>query len=113
MRLNKDVKLTPLADAGVTESIVRDFWNKQPFDLGLPKISGASNCDLCFLKGAGIIMGLIAQKPERAVWWAAMEVKDWRQISVSDRPSYVQMMKFSKDQQPLFPDETIPCYCGD
>jgi 3'-phosphoadenosine 5'-phosphosulfate sulfotransferase (PAPS reductase)/FAD synthetase len=75
MRLNKDVKLTPLADAGVTESIVWDFWNKQPFDLGLPKISGASNCDLCFLKGAGIIMGLIAQKPERAVWWAAMEEK--------------------------------------
>jgi hypothetical protein len=104
--------LTPLADAGVTESIVWDFWNKQPFDLGLPKISGASNCDLCFLKGAGIIMGLIAQKPERAVWWAAMEEKIGAKFR-SDRPSYAQMMKFSKDQQPLFPDETIPCYCGD
>ena len=112
MRLNKEVKLTPLADAGVTESIVWDFWNKQPFDLGLPKISGASNCDLCFLKGAGIIMGLIAQKPERAVWWAAMEEKIGAKFR-SDRPSYAQMMKFSKDQQSLFTDETIPCYCGD
>ena len=112
MRGNKDIKLTPLADVGVTEAEVWDFWNKQSFDLGLPKISGASNCDLCFLKGAGIIMGLIAQKPERVVWWAQMEEKIGARFR-SDRPSYAQMMKFAKDQQPLFTDETIPCYCGD
>lgn len=112
MRGNKDIKLTPLADAGVTESMVWEFWNTQSFDLELPKVSGASNCDLCFLKGGGIIMGLIAQKPERAIWWAEMEEKIGGTFR-SDRPSYKQMMQYTKDQQPLFVDETVPCFCGD
>jgi hypothetical protein len=64
MKTNKDEKLTPLATDGVTEARVWEFWNQNNFDLTLPKISGASNCDLCFLKGAGIIAGLITQKPE-------------------------------------------------
>ena len=112
MRGNKDVKLTPLSDAKVDEKEVWAFWSSNTFDLALPKISGASNCDLCFLKGGGIVMGLIQQKPERAVWWAKME-QDVGARFRSDRPSYAQMMQYAKDQQPLFTDETIPCYCGD
>jgi len=112
MRGNKDIKLTPLADDGITEADVWSFWDKQSFDLELPKVSGASNCDLCFLKGAGIVMGLIAQKPDRAIWWARMEEEVGARFR-SDRPSYAEMMKYSKDQQSLFTDETIPCFCGD
>jgi 3'-phosphoadenosine 5'-phosphosulfate sulfotransferase (PAPS reductase)/FAD synthetase len=112
MRTNKDIKTTPLADAGITEADVWSFWNKQPFDLDLPKVSGASNCDLCFLKGGGIIMGLIAQKPERAIWWAKME-KEVGGLFRSDRPSYQSMMQYNKDQATLFSDESVACFCGD
>jgi hypothetical protein len=82
------------------------------FDLQLAKFSGASNCDLCFLKGASILMGLINQKPERAVWWASMEQKIGARFR-SDRPSYQEMSNYQKDQHSLFEDETVPCFCGD
>jgi hypothetical protein len=78
----------------------------------LPKISGASNCDLCFLKGAGIIAGLITQKPERAIWWSKMEKQIGGRFS-KDRPTYEQMMQYQRDQIPLFDDESIACFCGD
>lgn len=112
MKTNKDEKITPLASAGITESDVWRFWGEHEFDLGLPKISGASNCDLCFLKGTGIIAGLIAQKPERAVWWADIEKKIGGTFH-KDRPSYKQMMDYQQDQIPLFDDESIACFCGD
>jgi 3'-phosphoadenosine 5'-phosphosulfate sulfotransferase (PAPS reductase)/FAD synthetase len=105
-------KYCPLADANVTEKDVWDFWNSNSFDLQLAKFSGASNCDLCFLKGASILMGLINQKPERAVWWASMEQKIGARFR-SDRPSYQEMSNYQKDQHSLFEDETVPCFCGD
>ena len=112
MKTNKDVKLTPLASCEISEKDVWDFWNTNNFDLSLPKISGASNCDLCFLKGGNILMGLIAQKPERAVWWAAMEEKIGGRFR-SDRPAYKEIAKYTKDQIPMFSDESIGCFCGD
>lgn len=112
MKNNKDEKLTPLASAGVTEKDVWQFWNNNNFDLSLPKVSGASNCDLCFLKGGGIIRSLIQEKPERVVWWAEME-KMIGGTFRSDRPSYQIMMDFNKAQTNLFEDESIACFCGD
>lgn len=105
-------KFCPLASDGVTETIVWDFWNKNTFDLELPKVSGASNCDLCFLKGARIIMGLINQKPERAIWWAQMENVVGAKFR-SDRPSYKEMAKYDASQSNLFGDESVHCFCGD
>jgi 3'-phosphoadenosine 5'-phosphosulfate sulfotransferase (PAPS reductase)/FAD synthetase len=116
-------KVAPLGQVGVTKEMVGEFWRNQPFDLELPNIGGVTyhgNCDLCYLKGASQIMSLIAEKPERAVWWAKMEA-----LSLSsqpsgakfrtDRPSYSEMLKFSKEQRDMFADqtETIPCFCGD
>jgi 3'-phosphoadenosine 5'-phosphosulfate sulfotransferase (PAPS reductase)/FAD synthetase len=112
MKTNKDEKLTPLATVGITEQDVWKFWNSHTFDLSLPKVNGASNCDLCFLKGAGILVGLIAQKPERAIWWADMEKKIGGRFS-KDKPTYEQMMQYNKDQMPLFNDESVACFCGD
>lgn len=112
MRTNKDEKLTPLATDGVTEADVWTFWNQNEFDLQLPKVSGASNCDLCFLKGAGIVASLIAEKPERAVWWARMEQEIGGRF-MKDRPTYQAMMNYQKDQIPLFEDESLSCFCGD
>lgn len=118
-------RLVPLADAGVTAEMVGAFWRSHPFDLNLPNVGGKTlhgNCDLCFLKGAGQVLSLIAEKPERAVWWAKMEdsistpgIRNgalWR----ADRPSYAAMAKFAAAQLDMFSqlqEEAIACYCGD
>lgn len=117
-------RLMPLADAGVTRQDVAKFWSKQPFDLGLPNIGGVTyhgNCDLCFLKGASQILSLIAEKPERAIWWANQEGSITNPGITGggyfrkDRPNYAAMLKFTQDQRDMFdPDEeSIPCFCGD
>jgi len=121
----KETMLMPLADAGVTVQQVGDFWDSQPFNLGLTTYNGrtlAGNCDLCFLKPANQIFTLIAEKPERAVWWAKMEAlalalasKPSGAVFRSDRPGYASMLKFSQDQRDMFDpnEEAISCFCGD
>ena len=108
----QETKYCPLADEGITEQMIWEFWDKNNFDLGLPKFSGASNCDLCFLKGGNILMGLINQKPERVVWWAQMEGLIGSKFR-NDRPSYGEMMRYNTDQRTLFSDESLACFCGD
>jgi 3'-phosphoadenosine 5'-phosphosulfate sulfotransferase (PAPS reductase)/FAD synthetase len=112
MKINKDEKQTPLATAGISEADVWRFWNEQPFDLGLVKASGSSNCDLCFLKGGGIIQSLINEKPERAIWWAEMEKVVGGKFR-KDRPSYQELLDYQNSQTSLFDDESIACFCGD
>ena len=115
----------PLSMDGVTSKQVGEFWKLQDFDLGLPSINGKTfhgNCDLCFLKGERQIISLIAEKPERAIWWASMEgslnaktndkVKNVGRFR-RDRPSYAQMMKFTKEQGDMFSDVSVECFCGD
>ena len=41
--------LLPLADAGVREADVLDWWKRQPFDLGIPSYAG--NCNPLLLEG--------------------------------------------------------------
>jgi 3'-phosphoadenosine 5'-phosphosulfate sulfotransferase (PAPS reductase)/FAD synthetase len=107
-------KYTPLVQAGVTQNEVQSFWKNNTFDLGLRFVNGVThlgNCDLCFLKGKNQILSLIADKPERAVWWAKMETAiggTWR----SDRPNYSDMHKYIGQQDDMF-EESIPCYCGE
>jgi 3'-phosphoadenosine 5'-phosphosulfate sulfotransferase (PAPS reductase)/FAD synthetase len=118
-------RFMPLAQVGIKKEDISQFWKSQDFDLGLPNIGGVTyhgNCDLCFLKGASQLMSLIAEKPERAVWWAAQEgtisnahIKDGG-LFRKDRPSYAQMLKYSEQQDDMFAmgdDESIACFCGD
>lgn len=105
-------RLMPLARLGVSEKQVWDFWNNNIFDLELPKASGASNCDLCFLKGTNILTSLIQQKPSRTIWWEAQEEKIGARFS-RDKPTYKQMASFNRDQGSLFIDQSIECFCGD
>ena len=119
----KETMLLPLADAGISLSDIDAFWKKQSFYLELPTINGrtlAGNCDLCFLKAANQVQTLIAEKPERAIWWAKMEAlalasKPSGAVFRSDRPSYASMLQYSKDQTDFFNlnDESIACFCGD
>ena len=112
----------PLAIEQVSAEQVGEFWDQQSFDLELPNINGKTmhgNCDLCYLKPASQILSLIQEKPERAIWWAAMEQKaeavaDSASRFRLDRPSYAQMAKFAEQQMDMFSDEEgIACFCGD
>ena len=114
---------TPLVAAGIGKEDVGEFWRNQPFDLELPNFNGVTyhgNCDLCFLKGESQTRSLIAEKPERAIWWARMEAlalaskPDGAKFR-KDRDSYQTMMDYAKNQMPMFDkaDESIPCFCGD
>ena len=121
----KDKSRIPLVTAGVTKETVGDFWRSQPFDLELPNMNGVTmhgNCDLCFLKGGAQVLSLIAEKPERGIWWAKMEAlalalasKPSGAVFRSDRPSYSAMMQFASEQIDMFDpnDEAIACFCGD
>lgn len=118
-----DKSRIPLWSAGVTKETVGKFWKSQPFDLGLPNNNGVTmhgNCDLCFLKPAAQVLALIAEKPERHVWWAKMEAlalasKPSGAVFRSDRPSYAQMAQFAAEQRDMFDqnEEGIACFCGD
>lgn len=119
----KETMLMPLADAGVTLTHIDAFWASQPFRLELPTVNGrtlAGNCDLCFLKAANQVQTLIAQKPERAIWWARMESlalasKPSGAVFRSDRPTYAQMLENTKQQVDFIGHDEypIPCFCGD
>lgn len=125
----KDKSRAPMYLAGHTKEDVNNFWAKQKFDLNLPTINGVTkhgNCDLCFLKGANQTLSLIAEKPERALWWAKMEtlVQTSGEVTTkaaetfrSDRPSYQAMYDYVKDQSDMFgfdgDEESISCFCGD
>lgn len=63
----------PLAEEGVTEEDVLEWWRKQPFDLQLNTWEG--NCDLCFLKGREKKIRIILDTPELAEWWIEQEEK--------------------------------------
>ena len=63
----------PLADAGVREADVLDWWKRQPFDLGIPSYAG--NCAACFLKGRAKLIRIIRENPSVADWWIAQEAK--------------------------------------
>ena len=120
-----DKSRIPLVTAGITKSDISAFWKAQPFDLGLPNNNGVTmhgNCDLCFLKGGAQVLSLIAEKPERAIWWARMEAlalalasKPSGAVFRSDRPSYSAMIKYAAEQSDMFDpnEEAISCFCGD
>ena len=122
----KETMLMPLADAGVSVGDVAAFWDSQPFTLELPTFNGrtlAGNCDLCFLKPAAQVASLIAEKPERAMFWIRMEAlalalasKPSGAVFRSDRPSYAAMLKTASVQTDFIghnDEEAIACFCGD
>jgi 3'-phosphoadenosine 5'-phosphosulfate sulfotransferase (PAPS reductase)/FAD synthetase len=113
----RDSKLMPLENSGVTQATVQNFWKNNAFDLNLNFSDGVTalgNCDLCFMKPMRQISSMVFDKPDRAVWWANQEKLIGGTFS-KDRPSYTQMLKFSKEQCDMFDpnEEAISCFCGD
>lgn len=116
--------LAPLARAGVTKRDVSRFWKSQPFDLALPDVNGSTpygNCDLCFLKAAPTLAGILRDRPDLADWWIEAETTT-RPTKPSgarfrmDRPDYALMLDLVQRQGtlPLGPaHDTRPCMCAE
>ena len=116
----------PLADDGIGAMDVGDFWSAQPFDLELPNVGGKTmhgNCDLCFLKPNHQVFTLIAEKPERAVWWAKQEESAAAVATGNgkffrdDRASYARMIEYAEQQTDFIgfdpAEQMMGCLCGD
>ncbi len=118
----------PLHEARITRQDVSAFWKRQPFDLGLPNNAGKTplgNCDLCFMKGAATIQGIMRLFPDRARWWIDMErnapalgtlTKPEMALFRADRPSYREMLRFVRRQGDFEggpADDCLPCDCTD
>lgn len=71
-RLSNDPKkIYPLAELNFTSTIVRNWWDRNSFDLKLKDYEG--NCDLCFLKSVRKKKTIIKENPEKAEWWDRIE----------------------------------------
>ncbi|CAA7614813.1 phosphoadenosine phosphosulfate reductase family protein [Magnetospirillum sp. SS-4] len=120
--------ILPLDVAKVTRRDVSAFWKRQPFDLGLPDNNGKTplgNCDLCYMKGAATIKGIMRLFPERAKWWIDQErnapamgslTKPEMALFRADRPSYRELLNFVRRQRDFEggpSDDCLPCDCTD
>jgi len=68
----KDNIIYPLIyDLKVDSKFIRDWWDRQYFDLGLKDYEG--NCDLCFKKSLKKKLTIIKERPNVSDWWQQME----------------------------------------
>ena len=117
----------PLCDEVKIDSrFIRNWWEKQSFDLGLKDYQG--NCDLCFKKSLKKRLTIIKENPESAKWWLEMEQKysseeiprfDLRTnksieqlVEMAQRPftKAKDLHELSQEQCDLFEYET-DCFC--
>ncbi|PIE50744.1 MAG: hypothetical protein CSA38_01900 [Flavobacteriales bacterium] len=70
----KENIIYPLCDEfRVDSEFIRNWWDNQPFDLGLKDYEG--NCDLCFKKSLKKRLTIVKENPKVAEWWQKMEGK--------------------------------------
>jgi hypothetical protein len=117
----------PLCDElPMNQRMVREFWDKQTFDLQLKDYQG--NCDLCFKKSLKKRLTIIKENPSVANWWLKMEEKhafeDVPRFDLRTNKSIAELIEMakqpftkaedlhelSKQQQELFEFET-DCFC--
>lgn len=101
----------PLDKARATKADVAAFWKAQPFDLKLDKRLG--NCDMCFLKGRGILKTLIRENPGIADWW--IEQERVGKGSFNKEFAYADLVREVEQQPHLFDelvDEEYDAECG-
>lgn len=113
-------------DLKVDNKFIRDWWDRQDFDLELKDYEG--NCDLCFKKSLKKRLTIIKENTGVADWWVDMEQKyssesvprfDLRTnvsieqlVEMAERPftKAHDLHELSKQQCDLFDFET-DCFC--
>lgn len=126
----------PLFDAGLGKNDIREFWEKQEFDLGLPYDLNQSNCVFCFMKGEGELRRLARHvKPDRragrigpdnVMWWQDLEVRYARKVPSSEDAGKLTTFGFfgknrlfyddlvsGKAERASTEDDALPCECTD
>lgn len=88
----------PLGKARIRKADVMAFWREHPFNLQLR--DGEGNCDLCFLKGAGLLRGLISKNPSSAAWW--IERENEAGATFSKRQSVTTLARQARSQRHFF-----------
>ncbi len=67
----------PLVEFNITQKEIREFWEKQDFDLGLPYDGSLGNCVYCFMKGANKLSSIVSDSseltPQNIDWWINIE----------------------------------------
>ncbi len=93
----------PLGDMAATRDDIDAFWERQSWDLELPKDARLSNCVYCFLKGAANLgaihsgledapdtevpgFGPLADTPSDLRWWMRIETLYARDLLAEKRP---------------------------
>tara|TARA_R110002167_G_scaffold364770_2_gene587359 strand:- start:10 stop:843 length:834 start_codon:yes stop_codon:yes gene_type:complete len=113
-------------DIKVDNKFIRDWWDRQSFDLKLKDYEG--NCDLCFKKSLKKRLTIIKERPEVADWWLNMEsnyssdivprfdlrtnVSIEKLVEMAEKPftKAHDLHELSKQQCDLFDFET-DCFC--
>ena len=99
----------------MTSSDVAEFWQAQPFDLGIASERG--NCDLCYLKGRRNLLETIRAEPWRADWWIEAERRrDGRTFRFGE--SFADLKAAALAEEPgagdvAGEDVALPCFCTD
>ena len=133
---------TPLADMHVVRSDVNNFWDRQGWDLALPREGALSNCVYCFLKGTANLRqvhsameeakrtdgppgyGSLRGTPCDLDWWKRMEGMYGRDLVAENRETRVKLTndflgffgtnsKFSYDVLSKANHETLERYSAD
>lgn len=92
-----------------TKQDVKDFWDRQDFDLKLKEPYG--NCDLCFLKGKGKLSIIANEKPELFDWWIEQEKKS--DATFKKEISYSMLRHKAQSQLGMFDnDPSFECFCN-
>ena len=122
----------PMVEYGITQQDVKDFWDSQEWDLGLPYDGSLGNCVYCFMKGgvklANIESNTHELTPENIDWWVGIEKKYQRDLEAEKRErtnkenrfinffgvgknlSY-EIIKNGKNLELM--DKCLPCNCTD
>lgn len=98
----------PLGDAGIRKADVHEFWQRENFDLMLPR--GMGNCTNCFAYGVAERVDRMRFHIMDAQWWLDIEAKIGR---FDRRHSMAELVKMATESPTLFgkPDREDP-ECG-
>ena len=79
----------PLVEFNITQKEIKEFWEKQDFDLKLPYDGSLGNCVYCFMKGANKLSSIVSDSseltPQNIDWWINIEKKYQRDLIAEQR----------------------------
>jgi len=97
LRENNEHIYAPLVEFNITQKEVKNFWEKQDFDLNLPYDGSLGNCVYCFMKGVNKLTSIQSSSneltPQNIDWWIKIEQKYQRDLEAEGRDIVTQEEK--------------------